>query len=160
MRGAHWRNANVNNGKKVKSKDEKKKVATGSLLSVEASSSAPVKKVVEVKGNWVNVRATMETGVAGHVMPAGMCPHLKLTCSSMEKKFVAANEEKISDLGEKILSFKTTERTRRCIKFRNANIVKPLISMRRLCRLAMSWCWMKRTRTFGTSETAKSSKWT
>ena len=54
-----------------------------------------MKKVLEVKGNWVNVRATMDTRVAGHVMPAGMCPHLKLTCSIMEKKFVAANGEKI-----------------------------------------------------------------
>ena len=83
---------------------------------MEASSSAPGKKVVVGKGNWVNVRATMDTGVAGHVMPAGMCLHLKLTCSSMEKKFVAANGEKIQDLGEKILS-QVHKECKRCEAF-------------------------------------------
>ena len=40
--------------------------------------------------------------------------------------------EKIEDLGEKIMPFKYVEGVHRCIKFRSANVVKPLISMRKV----------------------------
>ena len=46
------------------------------------------------------------------------------------KKIVAANGERIKDLGEKTIPFKSVEGVHRCIKFRSANVVKPLISMR------------------------------
>ena len=41
------------------------------------------------------------------------------------KKFVAANGERIKDLGEKAIPFKSVEGVHRCIKFRSANVVKP-----------------------------------
>ena len=53
-----------------------------SLLSVENGFCAKTKKVVEVKGKWVNIRATMDTGAAGHVMPKGMFPRLNLKLHS------------------------------------------------------------------------------
>ena len=55
-----------------KSKLKSKKVAHESLLSVENISGVPPRKVIDVKDNWVNIRATMVTGAAGHVMPADM----------------------------------------------------------------------------------------
>ena len=51
---------------------KKKKLDHESLLSVENNSGVPPRKVVEVKDNWVNIRATLDTGAAGHVMPAEM----------------------------------------------------------------------------------------
>ena len=48
------------------------------------------------------------------------------------KKFVAANGEQIKDLGAKRIPFKTNEGVQRCITFRSANVVKPLISMQKV----------------------------
>ena len=56
---------------------------------------------MEVKDNWVDIRAIMDTRLAGHVMLAEMCPRVKLNRTSTTQKFVAAYGEKINDLGEK-----------------------------------------------------------
>ena len=82
----------------------------------------------------VKVRVTMESGAAGHVMPETMFPHVKLERKTSPKKFVAANGEQIKDLGEKNIPFKTNEGIQRCITFRSANVVKPLISMQKVVR--------------------------
>ena len=47
---------------------------------------------------------------------------------------LAANGEQIKDLGEKNIPFKTNEGIQRCITFRSANVVKPLISMQKVVR--------------------------
>ena len=57
-----------------------------------------------------------------------------LSQKSSPKKFVAANGEQIKDLGEKGIPFKTNEGVQRCITFRSANVVKPLISMQKVVR--------------------------
>ena len=41
----------------------------------------------------VNTRATLDTGAAGHVMPAEMFPRVKLDRTSLTKKFGAAMEK-------------------------------------------------------------------
>ena len=56
---------------------------------------------MEVKDEWVNIRATMHTRDAGHDTPAKMFPRVKLDCTSTKKKFVAAKGEWIKDFGEK-----------------------------------------------------------
>ena len=53
----------------------------------------------------------------------------RLSARHHRKKFVAANGEQIKDLGAKRIPFKTNEGVQRCITFRSANVVKPLISM-------------------------------
>ena len=78
-----------------------KKLDHESLLSVGNNSGVPPRTVIEVKDDWVNIRTTMDTGAAGHVMPAEMFPRVTLGRKSPTKKFVAANGEKIKDLGEK-----------------------------------------------------------
>ena len=75
-----------------------KKFAHGSLLSVESNSCASPRKVIEVIDNWVNITATVDTGAAGHVMPAEMFTRVKLDRTSTTKKSVAANVEKIKHL--------------------------------------------------------------
>ena len=42
----------------------------------------------------------------------------------------------IEDLGEKTTPFKSVEGVHRCIKFRSTNVVKPLISMRKVVQVA------------------------
>ena len=76
----------------------------------------------------------MDTGAAGHVMPEAMFPNVRLERKTSPKKFVAANGEQIKDLGEKNIPFRTDEGVQRCITFRSANVVKPLISMEKVVR--------------------------
>ena len=60
-----------------------------------------------------------------HVMLEKLIPHVKLERKTSPKKFVAANGERIKDLGEKNFPFKTNEGNQRCITFRSANVVEP-----------------------------------
>ena len=70
---------------------------------------------MSVKDKWANIRATMDTGAAGHVMRAEMFPRVKLDRTSATKKLVAASGERIRDLGEKTIPFKSVEVVHRCI---------------------------------------------
>ena len=79
-----------------------------------------------------NTRATLDTGVVGHVMQAEMFPRVKLDRTSTTKKFVAASGEKIRGLGGKTIPCKSAEGVRRCIEFWSASVVKPMISMRKV----------------------------
>ena len=117
-----------------RNKQRVKRANQASLLSVESSQSLSPKKIVEVRDKWVKVRVTMDSGAAGHVMPETMFPRVKLERRTSPKKFVAANGEQIKDLGEKNNPFKTNEGIQRCITFRSANVVKPLISMQKVVR--------------------------
>ena len=89
-----------------KSKLKTKKFAHESSLSVENNSCASPKNVIQVKDNWVDIRATMDTGAAGHVMRAEMFPRVKLDRTTKTKKFVAANEEN-EELGEQTTPFES-----------------------------------------------------
>ena len=84
--------------------------------SRKKNSGASPKKVIGVKGNWVNVRATVDTGATGHVMQAEMFLRVKLDRTTKTKKFVAANGERIKDLSEKTIPFKSVEGVHRCKK--------------------------------------------
>ena len=92
------------------------------------------KKINELKDRWVKVRFTMDSGAAGHVMLEGMFPRVKLERKTSPKRFVAANGEQIRDLGGKTIQLKTNEGIQRCITFRSASVVKPLISRQKVGR--------------------------
>ena len=126
-----------------RNKQRVKRANQAPLLSVESSQSLSPKKIVEVRDKWVKVRVTMESGAAGHVMPETRFPRVKLERRTSPKKFVAANGEQMKDLGEKNIPFKTKEGIQRCITFRSANVVKPLISMQKVVRAEISLCWTK-----------------
>ena len=117
-----------------RNKQRVKRANQASLLSVESSQSLSPKKIVEVRDKWAKVRVTMDSGAAGHVMPETMFPRVKLERRTSPKKFVAADGEQIKDLGEKNIPFKTNVGIQRCITFRSANVVKPLISMQKVVR--------------------------
>ena len=73
----------------------------------------------------------MDSGAAGHVMLETMFPRVKLERKTSPKKLVTANGEQIKDLGDKSMPFKTNEGIQRCITFRSADVVKPVISMQK-----------------------------
>ena len=95
-----------------KSKLKMKEFARESLLSVENNSCAFPRKVFAVFDKRLNIRTTMDTGAAGHVVLAEMFPRVDLERTSTTKKFAAAEGEMIKDLGEKtIQSSPLKERT-------------------------------------------------
>ena len=49
----------------------------------------------------------MDSGAAGHVMPEGMFPRLRLERKTAPKNLVAANGEHIRDLGEQTIPVRT-----------------------------------------------------
>ena len=106
---------------------ESKKDQQSVTVECGEQSKFATEEVVEMKDKWVKVKVTMDSGAAGHVMLEAMFPRVKLERKSSPKKFVAANGEQIKDLGEKSIPFKTKEGIQRCITFRSANVVKPLI---------------------------------
>ena len=113
-----------------RNKQRVKKANRASLLSVESSHNLSPKKIVEV----VKVRVTMVSGAAGHVMLETMFPRVKLEHKTSPQKFVAANGEQITDLGEKNTLFKTNEGIQRCTTFSSANVVNLPISMQKVVR--------------------------
>ena len=115
-----------------RNKQRVKRANQASLLSVESSQSLSPKKIVEVRDKWVKVRVTMDSGAAGHVMPETKFPRVKLERRTSPKKFVAANGEQT--WVRKTIHSKTNEGIQRCITFRSANVVKPLISMQQVVR--------------------------
>ena len=103
---------------------------------------------VEVKDKWVNVRVTMDSGAADHVMPETMFPRDKLERNTTPKKFVAANGEQIKDLSEKAIPFKTNTRESRGAKHSEVPMLSNLsFQCKRASEPETLWCWMKRMRT-------------
>ena len=66
---------------------------------------------------------------AGHVMPADV-PASDTGSHEHNKEIRCSKWRKVKDLGEKTIAFRSVEGVHRCIKFRSASVVKPLISMR------------------------------
>ena len=108
-----------------KSKLKLKKLAHESLLSVENNSGVPPRKVIKVKDNWVNISATLDTGLH----PAEIFSRVTLDRTRTTKRFVAASGDRIKDLVEKTIPFKSVGGVK---KIRSAIVVKPLISMRKV----------------------------
>ena len=67
-------------------------------------------------------------------MPEHMFERGKLERKTSPTRFVAANGEQIRDTGEHNIPFKRHEGIQRCITFRSARVVKPLISIRKVVR--------------------------
>ena len=120
--GREWKNEQWQEVISRRNKQRSKKANQSSLLSVERSHKGP-KKIVQVKDR-----------AAGHLMPETMFPPVKLERKTSPKKFFAAYGEQIKDVGEKNIPFKTNEQIQRCITFRSASVLQPLISMQKVVR--------------------------
>ena len=79
-----------------------------SPLSVEDSQYLNSNKIMNVKDRWVEVRVTLVSGDAGHVMPEVMLPRVKLEGTTSLKRFVAANGEQIKDLAKRLVFSRQT----------------------------------------------------
>ena len=88
--------------------------AQASLLGVENSQNSSSKKIIDVKDRLVKARVTMDSGAMEHVMPETMFPRVKRERKTSPPRFVAANGERIRDLGERLFH------SRRRRKFKDA----------------------------------------
>ena len=77
-----------------KKSELKKKLDYELLLSVENNSGVLPREVIEVKDNWVNIRATRDTGAAGDVMSAEMFPRVTLDRTSTTKEVLCSKWRK------------------------------------------------------------------
>ena len=135
-------------------KQRAKKANQASLLIVENSHNSIPKEVVEVKDRWLEVRVTSDSGSTGHVVLEAMFPRVKL-----ERK-TSANGEKIIDLGEKNIPFKTFEGIQRCTTFKSASVVKPFISVQKVVRARNIVVTDEKNPHIETFETEQWSSWT
>ena len=85
--------------------------------------------VLEARGAWVKVPATLDSGAAEHVCPRNMLPEIAVQPGGKKRHYVAANGTRIQDEGEKVVPFTTGEGQARKVRFRAAEVMKPLISM-------------------------------
>ena len=141
-------------------KQRAKKANQASLLIVENSHNSSPKEVVDVKDRWVKVRVTSDSGSGGHVMLEAMYPRVRLERKTSPKKFVATNGEKIRDLGEKNIPFKTNEGIQRCTTFRSASVVKLFISVQKVVRARNIVVTDEKNPNIETFETEQWSSWT
>ena len=91
-------------------------------------------QVVEKKGRMTKVLATLDSGAGAHVCPKRMFPRVKCVRDGKPKKMVAANGTIVKDLGAKTVDFCAEKGQKRRIKFRAADVLKPLISVGLLVR--------------------------
>ena len=98
------------------------------------SQSSSSNKTKEVKDKRVKVRVTMVSGVAGRVVPEGISSRVEIERKTSPQRFVAANGQQSTDVGEKTFPSNTNERLTRCMTFRSAGVAKPFISMQKVAR--------------------------
>ena len=115
-----------------RSKQRAKKVNQAALLSVESSHDLSPRKIVEEENRRVKVRVTMDSGAAGHVMPEAMFPHVKLERKTPPKSLFQQMESTSKTWVTREFHSRQMRGVRRCITFRSANVVKPLISMQKV----------------------------
>lgn len=81
------------------------------------------------------VEASVDSGAADNVTPAGKFPQFDLVPSKMSiagKGYVSASKHRVRNLGERVVAFKTDENKNKRIKFQEADVGKVLISVDKL----------------------------
>ena len=84
--------------------------------------------VMQIKGNWVKITGTLDSGAAESVCPMDFMPMIPVSSPSDGRTYVAANGTKIKDQGAKQIAFTTAEGNERRIKFCRTSVMKPLMS--------------------------------
>ena len=90
--------------------------------------------VLEDKGRWTKIMATVDSGAAEHVMPIGMLPRVTAVKSENPKKYVTADGGRLQDGGSKKVQFTTQRGAQRIITFRAIGVMKPLVSTCKLVK--------------------------
>ena len=115
-----------------KARPKSSSTGAGDLSAVGRCGDDKELNVVETRGRWVKIAATVDSAAAETVCPPNMLPMVQPIPGKHERFYVAANGARIKDQGEKPVEFKTTEGYDRKVKFRVANVMKPLISVNRI----------------------------
>jgi hypothetical protein len=106
-------------------------------LTEEVEERAAPLMQVGAESEWIRVEATMDSGSAEHVLPAGWLEKLPMEESAGSrtgKKYLAASGEKVPNMGEKTVEAITNEGMRLKIIFQVTKVVKALISVGKLTR--------------------------
>ena len=105
---------------------------TVDAIDEEEGRGEEIMTVMEKKGEWVRLSATVDSGASNSVAPPALFPHVKLEESDGSKRgqhYVAANGSHIQNEGKKCVVFRTNENVSRRITFQCAKVTKPLISV-------------------------------
>ena len=111
-----------------------KKAAHILVPSAEKNQSSSHKKIIDVKDKWVKDGVTIELWSCRIYTLEAMFSRVQLERKTAPKKFVAANGQRIRDLGEMTIRPKTNDGTQRRITSNSASMVKPFISIQELFR--------------------------
>ena len=116
-------------------KQKMKEANQTSLLSVEGSLILNQKEIIEVKEKCVKVKVTMDSGSAGGHVYLKQCSHVSnFNVKHRQRHFYQRMVSRSEAWVRRKLHFKTNEGIHRCITFRSASVVKPLISMQKVFR--------------------------
>jgi hypothetical protein len=84
----------------------------------------------------LHVEATLDSGASHSVAPHTAAPGVKVNESEGSKRgqhYVAAGGQRIPNIGEQTIKFKTKEGKRSSLKWQNAEVSKPLLSISHIC---------------------------
>ncbi len=89
------------------------------------------------ESEWTKVEATVDSGSAEHVLPAGWfakVPMEESTGSRAGEQYLAASGEKVPNMGEKTIKAMTNEGMKLSVVFQVTRVVKPLLSAAKMTR--------------------------
>ena len=108
----------------------------GALFSVGREDENTPRKKATRKGKYEMITVTADSGAADHVAPRKVADHLKIQeteASRQGVKYVAANGQKIANVGQNIIKGVTDEGMPLGMTWQIAEVKKPLASIGRMC---------------------------
>jgi hypothetical protein len=84
----------------------------------------------------MTIEGTMDSGASNSVAPIEALPGVKISESAGSKSgqhYVSAGNDRIPNVGEQVVHFKTKEGHRSSLKWQCAPVTKPLLSISHIC---------------------------
>jgi hypothetical protein len=93
---------------------------------------------------------TLDSGAEESVWPQSWLPSIPTKPASVERKFAAANGTRLKHYGEKVVPFQTNDSAIASVKFQVTDVIKPLVSVKRIIERGNSVVRCHRRRMFHT----------
>ena len=125
-------------GKKIELKNKYEVLGEGSDdedMTCDNVDQGELHSIMETKGDFARIEATVDTGAADHAFPTCMFPDVPVLRNEASKKgkcFFDASGNPIPNQGEKVVQFYTPKGLPQKIKYQVTPVVKPLISAGKL----------------------------
>eukprot|EP00972_Heterocapsa_arctica_P051143 7518862-Heterocapsa_arctica.AAC.1 len=84
----------------------------------------------------MTIEGTMDSGASNSVAPVEVLPGVRVSESAGSRAgqhYISAGNERIPNIGEQLVRFKTKEGHRSSIKWQCAPVTKPLLSVSHIC---------------------------